>query len=190
MTFVDAGGVVVHRIAHVRLAGNPGSRGLWFSRGRRYYELQIGKRRLRPVGRRVARDKMYDEVPPSTRIPPPPGARVNGLIAGHWRFAFEAPDGGALLAQWSGECEVPIAYYVYPGAPPRIVTGELGIRGAQESFALGWVGGLAAVQLPRPGCAGSGGAPGIYLFSSPGAGELLYRTKGYASAEMWGPGAL
>ena len=39
-----------------------------------------------------------------------------------------APRGGAMLAQWSGECEAPTAYWVDLNGTERIVTGEKPVR--------------------------------------------------------------
>ena len=115
-------------------------------------------------------------------------AKVQGRIAGHWRYAFYAPDGTTRLAQWSGECEVPIAYFVASDGTSTIATGESDMTDAPESEALGWVDNGAIVQVLKGACAGGGRPPGIYSFTSPGVGDLLYRTQGYATAHMWGRG--
>lgn len=71
-----------------------------------------------------------------------------------------SPDGSTLLAQWSGECEIQIAYLA--GADmgkPRPVT-DYG-RGSAQSIALGWVGSKARVRLPQGQPPSR--KPGVYL---------------------------
>jgi hypothetical protein len=80
--------------------------------------------------------------------------------AGFWvsRRLFPSPDGGTLLAQWSGPC----------GAQSYLVSIDTGnVRPvaprASESRALGWtVSGSARILVPRPVCGVSRLAPGIY----------------------------
>jgi hypothetical protein len=55
----------------------------------------------------------------------PPGSAHDGLQVGHWADAWLSPDGSTLLAQWSAECEIPIAFFVdAEGGSMRPVTGE------------------------------------------------------------------
>ena len=60
-----------------------------------------------------------------------------------------SPDGNRVLAQWSGECEVPLAYLAtLQSGPPVPITGAT--TDAPESFALGWTrGDRALVLLPE-----------------------------------------
>jgi hypothetical protein len=90
--------------------------------------------------------------------------------AGHWVTAYLSPDGKTLLAQWSGECETPSAYFVAAvGGTPR----ALADRG-DESLAHGWTGdGRAIVEFPKGVCGGTAGPPGLYLVSLDGARRLL-----------------
>jgi hypothetical protein len=79
---------------------------------------------------------------------------------GYWRKLFLSPDGKTLLAEWSGECELPTAFFVpAAGGLPRTVT--VGSTSSRSSEALGWDGPRARVLLPR-GAAGSGRS-GVYL---------------------------
>lgn len=76
---------------------------------------------------------------------------------GHWRFALPSPKGDWVLAQWSGECEVPTAYLV-------------GVKGGrlrpveQSSTAIGWTRqGRAIVGLGVAVCGEGANEPGTYL---------------------------
>jgi hypothetical protein len=100
--------------------------------------------------------------------------------AGHWAWAALSPDRTTILAQWSAECEVPIAFLVdVGGGSPRPVTGEDDWAKSPESVALGWMtDGRALVFLPKgPACGSGVNAPGVYAYSTTGDGELLVRSK-------------
>jgi hypothetical protein len=100
--------------------------------------------------------------------------------AGHWAWAAVSPDEQTLLAQWSAECEVPVAFLVdlARGAPAPI-TGESDWAKSPMSVALGWTtDGRAIVFLPKGGgCGGGASAPGVYLYSQAGEGDLLFPGK-------------
>jgi hypothetical protein len=109
-------------------------------------------------------------------------------MAGHWRFdANDSRNYDRVMAQWSGECEVPIAFFVdLDERDPVPVTGEDDPADAPESLALGWNKlGRAAVLLPEGACGGSV-RPGGVLFRDPGRARLLVRTPRHAAARMWG----
>jgi hypothetical protein len=96
---------------------------------------------------------------------------------GHWVWGERSPTGNALLAQWSAECEVPVAYLV--------IRGKLDAFG-DETLALGWLPTGEAVVHFRPlGCAGSGRS-GIYAAVSTRKMRLLLRTPRFAQYLMWG----
>jgi hypothetical protein len=100
----------------------------------------------------------------------PPGSKV-----GHWVTAFLSPDRKTLLAQWSAECEVPIAYFI------ALKTGETRAvaRGNPESVAHGWAGdGRAIVEFPNGLCGRGTKRPGLYLVSLDGTRTLLAPTLG------------
>jgi hypothetical protein len=79
---------------------------------------------------------------------------------GYWRKLFVSPDGKTLLAEWSGECELPTAFFVPTvGGRPRPVTTEW--QTSRGSQALGWDGRRARVLLPRG--VTSSRRPGVYL---------------------------
>ena len=67
--------------------------------------------------------------------------KPRGAKIGHWAKAFLSPDGKTFLAQWSAECEVPVAYL--------IADGRLRPYG-KESVALGWLpSGEALIHFPK-----------------------------------------
>jgi hypothetical protein len=95
--------------------------------------------------------------------------------AGWWQSVSPAPDGRTLLAQWSGECEVPTAYLVDAASGRLTILGTKGPRQPVESRGLGWSGAAALVMLPHSACSGSAEPPGIYAFDTNGAHRLVYR---------------
>ena len=98
---------------------------------------------------------------------------------GHWVWAVRAPSGNAILAQWSAECEVPVAYL--------LVHGQLRAFGG-ESVALGWLPtGEAVIHFPNGPCAGdSQSGRGIYGALSTTKMRLILRTPRLAQYLMWG----
>lgn len=178
---VDVEGKVVRRLSGFTLAGNPGNAGVWVQRGRVYFRVQPD--RLEPVERELARDHIYEEEKPDLRVPP--GGRYKGMAAGSWRYAVEGP-GAAVLGQWSGECEVPHAFWIEPGRVAVLITGGAKVGDGPESIALGWAGRTAFAFLGEGACGGRGDPPGIYAFDSPGEGTLIYRTPRFAQVDMWG----
>jgi hypothetical protein len=105
-------------------------------------------------------------------------ARAPGKV-GHWVWAERAPAANAILAQWSAECESPVAYL--------LVHGKLRAFG-RESVALGWLPtGEAVIHFPNGPCAGdSRPARGIYAAVSAVKMRLLLRTSRFAQYAMWG----
>lgn len=98
---------------------------------------------------------------------------------GHWVWAEFAPRGEGVLAQWSAECEVPVAYL--------ITNGRMRPYG-RESVALGWLpSGAALIHFPNGPCAGdSHPARGIYAVPRAGKPHLILRTPRFAQYLMWG----
>lgn len=84
---------------------------------------------------------------------------------GHWVTAYLSPDRKTLLAQWSAECEVPVAYFVPArGGTPRPVAAA-----GTESVAQGWApDGRAIVDFPKGACGSGLDRPGLYLVSLDG----------------------
>lgn len=80
---------------------------------------------------------------------------------GHWRFALPSPDGKWVLAQWSAECEVPVAYLFEVATRERRPAGT---DDSSRSVAIAWApDGRAVVGLGPGPCGGSGDEPGTYL---------------------------
>jgi hypothetical protein len=165
--------------------GAPGS--LVLQRGGVFYRLVDYRSLLRPLASRRAAERAIDPDSPHLDLPIPE-SRGKRMV-GHWRFEASDPRRyDRVLAQWSGECEVPIAFFVDrdEGAPIP-VTGEEDPADAPESLALGWNKlGQAVVLLPEGECGGTADPPGVYLFRQPGRGRLLVRTGRHAAARMWG----
>jgi hypothetical protein len=146
----------------------------------RLFVLERGTRRLRPVRPRRgcrATDVGLTVCPRTISGPNGALARGPGKI-GHWVWAERSPDGEAVLAQWSAECEVPVAY--------RIVRGKLHPY-ALESVALGWLpNGAALIHFPNGPCGGSIHVRGIYAVPRTGKPRLVLRTPRFADYQMWG----
>ena len=126
----------------------------------------------------VAADGTARTVP--IRAPgPTPTAAAAGQV-GHWAWAALSPDRQTILAQWSAECEVPIAFLVdADGGMPKVVTGEDDWASSPDSVALGWTtDGRALVFLPKgPACGSGVPKPGVYVYAAPGVGRLLIPAK-------------
>jgi hypothetical protein len=136
-----------------------------------------------PLGGRKAASTVQVRAPGgSVRIlfGPAEGA---ALPAGWWTSAFLSRDGSRLLLQWSGECEIPVAFFARTsGGKATTVTGQPGLRGAPESVALGWSrDGRAVVDLPKGACGGSASRPGVYLID-PASGKRAYV---YRHSRFW-----
>jgi hypothetical protein len=111
-------------------------------------------------------------------------ARAPGRI-GHWQRASFAPRGSAFFAQWSAECEVPVAFLVAAGRMRPY--GGTTLRDAPSSVALGWLpNGSVVVHFPQGACGGAFRTPGIYVIRRAGRTQLLLRTPHFASYLMWG----
>jgi hypothetical protein len=154
------------------------------TRGGIYYRLRPSKGSLDPI---ASRKKAYRWFPDSPTFEGLPAPQWHGRDAlGAWSWAMRAPDGSAILAQWSGECESPTAFLApASGGAPVSVTGER-FGKAAESMALGWTANSEAVVILPNGACGSGvHTPGVYLFDAPGQGRLIFATTGYADARMW-----
>jgi hypothetical protein len=159
---------------------------------RRIYTLNVTEGSVTPVAGSPAGwdppPQFQEGVDPSTGatldLELPNGATRSG---GFWAYALPSPDGSALLGQWSGECEVPVAFFLdADGTDPVAVFGGGGLRGAAESRGLGWThGGRAVVQLMVGRC-GPGGPPGVYLVEPEGAPSLLVRVPEDSAARAWG----
>ena len=177
-------GRVVTTLSGYALAGNPGAPGIWLQRGSDYFSLDVDEGALVPVSDDLARDVIDDEGT-EPELSPPADAP-----AGRWRYAVESTTGVA-LAQWSGECEGPTAFWIGPEQAPSIVTGGSDVSAAPQSLALGWTGeGQAVVLVSTAPCGGRATTPGVFLYSAPGAGRLLHPVDegSVVTADSWGTG--
>ncbi|HEU4751123.1 MAG TPA: hypothetical protein VFT54_08710, partial [Acidimicrobiia bacterium] len=116
------------------------------------------------------------------RLPNPP---AGASVFGHWQEVFVRQD-GALLAQFSGECEVPHAMFIVDGVA-RHLSGEGFWDDAPvpNSFAYGWLpDGKALVWTwHQAGCGSSDPKPGLYAYDIDGSRELLYPIRDFP---IWG----
>jgi hypothetical protein len=83
---------------------------------------------------------------------------------GHWAWARLSPDGRTILAQWSAECEVPVAYFVpASGGRPREAAP------AYSSVAVRWTrDGRAVVEVVESECGTESTKPGFYVVEPDG----------------------
>ena len=99
---------------------------------------------------------------------------------GHWVRAVPSPDGKTLLAQWSAECEIPLAYFVSLDTrrPKAVAPRHL------ETQAIAWNDdGRAGVFFMGGACASGDPRPGLYLVSLDGEREFV--TDDVAEVESW-----
>lgn len=158
-----------------------------FRRGNEAFVLDVSMSMLRPIDdARAKRLHIADDA--AIELPTPPGRIVYGQPSGHWRFALLSPDGNRILAQWSGECEVPTAYIVFlQGGSPVPITGAATPLHTPESLVLGWTrGDRALVTLPQGACGSGADTPGVYAFDAPGSATLITTLPPTGLARMWG----
>jgi hypothetical protein len=92
-------------------------------------------------------------------------------LIGWWEWAAASPDGRTILAQWSGECEIPLAFLVaIADGRPASVTGKYSRDDLPpNSTALGWSDdGRAIVFLPADPACGGGDESGVFLIDLDG----------------------
>jgi hypothetical protein len=160
---------------------------LILQRGATYYLLEEFERRLRPLASRAAAARLSGHDEPGIDLPAPESG--GKPMDGHWRYRTPDPRyEGRVLAQWSGECEVPTAFFVDADEGEALpVTGETDPATAPESFAEGWTKrGQAVVFLPEGACGPGAPTPGISLFRTAGKGRLVVATKPQSFVRMWG----
>jgi hypothetical protein len=112
----------------------------------------------------------------------PPETASDSVLVGHWDWAALSPDGETLLAQWSAECEVPIAFFVPArGGKPRVVSVQDDWTTSPTSIALGWTtDGRAIVLFPEANPCGLVGRPGLYLVASDGTHTRIRKLDRFA----------
>jgi hypothetical protein len=102
----------------------------------------------------LVRKERFSGDGPAISLRTPPGSGV-----GHWRYAFRGSS-GQVLAQWSGECEVPLAYEIKGNA----VRGFGAAGAAVESQALGLaLDGSPIVQFPATACGSGSAMTGVHI---------------------------
>ncbi len=106
---------------------------------------------------------------------PPRREGLSDVVVGHWRWATPSPDGKWVLAQWSGECEVPTAFLINAATgDARTVDGTSldDWANAPTSVGLGWAqDGRAVVSLPEAACGSGAEIPGTHVLD-PATGVL------------------
>jgi hypothetical protein len=103
-----------------------------------------------------------------------PALRAAHGPAGWWRSVTLSPDGRRLLAQWSGECEIPYAYFIDTRSGRVNVLGRDHRGGQAEAMTLGWLGNAALVTLPYGACGSSAVRPGVYAFEPRARPRLIH----------------
>lgn len=101
--------------------------------------------------------------------------------AGWWRSVTLSPDRDRVLAQWSGECEIPEAHLfdARTGVTRTSVLAANNDGAAVEAVTLGWAGGAPIVQLRRAACGTSADRPGVYSYDWHGKARLIYSLSGF-----------
>jgi hypothetical protein len=99
---------------------------------------------------------------------------------GRWHSATLSPDGETLLAQWTAECEIPIAFFVpLDTRKPRAVAPT-----RYETVAVGWNDdGRAGVFFNGGACGADHARPGLYLVSLDGTREFV--TDDVDAVDRW-----
>jgi hypothetical protein len=188
LTFLGVDGGALYRLEEYRLYYQwtvPGP--VIVRREGTFYLLDASRHILEPFespeAAFVAAPQFQDDL--ELPLPPHPAAMTD--LSGFWAYALPSPDGRGLLAQWSGECEVPNAFFIVDDVP-RPVTGEGRFWESPNSISLGWSAqGEALVFLTPNDACGDKRVPGIYAFLAPGDGQLLYPVHGiHSGARMWG----
>jgi hypothetical protein len=107
------------------------------------------------------------------------------LPGGYWEYGILSPNGQQLLAQWTGECEVPQPYLVDVGTGDIRPIGNPRAVDAPEGYALGWTpSGVPVVDFPTAACGSGVKVAGVYPISTTGrVGHELIATRG--QVVMW-----
>lgn len=186
VVLLDMAGRTLHELPGYSLYFNwtvPGE--VVLRRDKTFFVLRVERGVFQPLPNEAAAFDLDPQFQSHVGLPRPAGS-VPG--AGRWAYALPGPD-DLVLAQWSGECEVPNAMFVAAGQTPWAVTGERSLP-SPESWALGWDDrGRVIVHLEEGECGTSFERPGIYAFTGPGVGELVYQDHRLSGARMWGASA-
>lgn len=203
--FVDLDGNVIDRVRGFRLYYDWTVPGPVIVRSYDvYYVLDIEGHRLEPLASTHAAfdlaPQFQEEVDPLDGHYPDFERPANAAPdAGFWAYTLPSPDGSTLLGQWTGECEVPVAFFLgSDGRSPVAIFGGGAVGGAATSRGLGWTeDGRALVNL-MSGVCGPGGRPGVYAIRPAGEPRLVMRLPlvdpslyarfpGLGAVRMWGP---
>ena len=114
-------------------------------------------------------------------VPGPP----DGKRTGRWRWVLVSPGGGRLMAQWSGECEVPSTFLLSTsGAGLRRPEGGK-LEHDVTTHGLGWTPrGDAVVQYDDAACGTGIPRPGVYLVTEGSRSRLVVANTGRVL--LWG----
>jgi hypothetical protein len=123
---------------------------------------------------------------PSGRLRRTTLTRAPDRHGGSWEWAEFAPNGRDVLAEWSGECEIPTAFLI-SGRMARPY-GASSYAHAPESEPLGWLpDGRAIVQFDAGTCGSGIETPGVYAVPRRGHAEILRATgRKPVLLSMWG----
>lgn len=116
-------------------------------------------------------------------------ARPSGEPAdsGFWAYALRSPDESMFLGQWSGECEVPMAFFLSAtGSDPRPVIGGPEFIHIPNTRALGWAPDARAIVHVMDGACGLGHRAGVYVIDPAGGAQLVVHVPAAGGARMWG----
>lgn len=188
VTFVSVEGERVDRLEDYELAtGADSTYVLLRGPGGSFYELDSDDSAVHQISRLTFGEQSGSHSVPSRDLGVPPGARAKDIGRSAWWLYNLDRDDGVTLAQWSDSCPMPTAFWIAPGAEPQIVTGESSLDEAHpESTALGWSAeGEAFVHIGSGSCGSAGDPPGVYGFSAPGSGRLIYEVPPGARVGMW-----
>jgi hypothetical protein len=189
------------RLAGFTLAEPRGTHGLLLARGRARYSLDLFGRRIRqvfPMGLPTPAGCRFADASTRTQLflcGHTMKTRTNGRTrilvkspgrAGHWEWAEFSRDGSRVLAEWSAECEIPVAYELAVASPRLNPVGADTLAQAPEAVPLGWLAGMPVIHLRRAACGSGAETPGIYLFRGDRAARLLLRVPRFATYAMWG----
>ena len=110
-----------------------------------------------------------------------PSTGAAAMPRGHWRAALVSPNGATVLAQWSGECEVPRAFFIDiatgVAAPVTGGRGE-GPFEAPNSIGLTWADDRTALAVLPEGACGAGTQPaGLYAVADGQSPRLIYGAR-------------
>jgi hypothetical protein len=194
-------GRVIGRLNGYQLAGPRRPHVVFLAHGRARYTVDLLERRVRPatsLPAQVPAGCRFGDESANARLFLCGGSlKTRGVRGtrtlvgaptrvGHWEWGEFSPDGRHVLAEWSAECEIPVAYDLDVAKPRLTPLGARSVASAPEVVPLGWLGNRSpVVHVLRGGCGGGARTPGVYVFGGPKP-QLLVRSGGGAPYAMWG----